>query len=431
MRQYFRGLKFILLIVIVAFVATSLVFVYGSGSLRGDGARGSAPATVNGEDIPAARLQRMQRNYLEYYRRAYRQDITPEMAERMGLTQQVISDLIQEALINQQARREGVDVGDEELRLRIQSIPAFQDDGRFTRERYLATLKQARIEPGEFESEMRRDLLRQKMEALIKDGIKVTDAEVEQAYMTRFERVRADWAYVETEPLMAQITVSDADAAAFVKAHEAQFTRPERRKIWYVLLAPKAFAKTVPDADAEAFYKAHRAEFERPQRLKTSHILVRVPPTGGSEAEKKSKATVEGAIRRAKAGEDFGKLARELSEDTATAPQGGDVGFVGKGEMVPQFEEAVFALKKGEISPQPVRTPFGYHAIMVSDVQDGGVQPFRDAAAKIKEAIFGLAVGGVALPIKTPGGFVIARVAESFPAGVPSFTEIKDKAVNA
>jgi peptidyl-prolyl cis-trans isomerase D len=491
MREYFRGLKFILLVVIVAFIATSLFF-YGSGSLKSDGARGSAPATVNGEDIPASRLQRMQRNYIEYYRRAYRQDITPEMAERMGLTQQVISDLIQEALINQQARREGVDVGDEELRLRIQSIPAFQDDGRFTRERYLAQLKQARIEPGEFESEMRRDLLRQKMEALIKDGIKVTDAEVEQAYMTRFERVRADWAYVETEPLMARITVSDSDAEAFVKAHEAQFTRPERRKIQYVLIAPKAFAKAVPDADAEAFYKEHRAEFERPQRLKTSHILVRVPPTGGSEAEKKSKATVEDAIRRAKAGEDFGKLARELSEDTATAPKGGDLGFVGKGEMVPSFESAVFSLKKGEITPEPVRTEFGYHAIKVTDVQDGGVQPFAEVGPKIKEklaaerseraaeakatearpalaaakdfaaaakqlgldpkdtmvargdglegigrdpqledAVFGLAVGGVSPPIRTPGGFVVVRVAESMPAGVPPFDQVKDQAVNA
>src|SRR6266446_2917437 len=353
MRQYFRGLKFILLIVIVAFVATSLVFVYGSGSLRGDGARGSAPATVNGEDIPAARLQRMQRNYLEYYRRAYRQDITPEMAERMGLTQQVISDLIQEALIIQQAKREGITVSDEELRLRIQSIPAFQEDGRFSRDRYLALLKQQRIEPGEFETEVRRDLLRQRMEALIKDGIKVSEAEVDQAYMTRFEHVRADWAYVESGPLMAQVTVSDADAEAYVKAHEAQFSRPERRRIQYVLIAPKAFAKAVTDADAEAYFKEHRAEFEKPKRLKTAHILVRVPPTGGSEAENKSKAKVEEAIRRAKAGEDFGKLARELSEDTATAPQGGDLGFVGKGEMVPQFEEAVFALKKGEMSPQP------------------------------------------------------------------------------
>src|SRR5262249_20287343 len=123
---------------------------------------------------------------------------------------------------------------------------------------------------------------------------------------------------------------------------------------------------------------------ERPQRYHAAHILVRVPPTGGSEAEDKSKVTLAEAIRRAKAGEDFGKLAKELSEDTATASQGGDLGFVGKGEMVPQFEEALFALKKGEISPQPVRTPFGYHAIKVIDVQEGGLQPFREIAAKIK-----------------------------------------------
>jgi peptidyl-prolyl cis-trans isomerase D len=218
---------------------------------------------------------------------------------------------------------------------------------------------------------------------------------------------------------------------------------------------------------------------------------VRVPPTGGSEAEKKSKATVEEAIRRAKAGEDFGKLARELSEDTATAPKGGDLGFVGQGEMVPAFEAAVSALKKGEITPAPVRTEFGYHAIKVTDVQDSGVQPFTEAGPKIKEklaaerseraaeakaaearpalaaakdfaaeakrlgldakettaargdglegigrdpqledAVFGLAVDGVSPPISTSGGIVIVRVAESVPAGVPPFAQIKDQAIN-
>ncbi len=387
MREYFRGLKLILLFVIVAFIATSFLY-FGSDSLRMGNARSNpAIASVNGEEISPARFQRVQRNYIEYYRRAYQQDITPEMAERLGLTQQVINDLIQESLVLQQAKREGITVSDEELRLRIQTIPAFQDDGRFSRERYLAQLKQARIEPAEFEAEVRREMLRQKMEAIVKDGIKVSDAEVEQVYHARFERVRADWALIESAPLMAQVAVNDADAEAYLKSHEAQFTRPERRRIEYVLVAPRSFALAVTDADAEAYYKEHRGEFERPQRLKASHILVRVPPTGGSEAENKSKAKVEEAIRRAKGGEDFGKIARELSEDTATAPQGGDLGFVGKGEMVPQFEEAVFALKKGEVSPQPVRTPFGYHAIKVFDVQDGGVQPFREIVARIKEKL--------------------------------------------
>jgi peptidyl-prolyl cis-trans isomerase D len=491
MREYFKGLKLILLIVIVAFIATSFLY-FGSDSMRMGNARSDVVASVNGEDIPPARFQRVQRNYIEYYRRTYQQNITPEMAERLGLTQQVINDLIQEALVLQQAKREGITVGDDELRFRIQSIPAFQEDGRFSRERYLAQLKQIRIEPAEFETEVRREMLRQKMEAIVKDGIKVSDAEVEQVYAARFERVRADWALVETAPLMAPVTVSDTDAEAYLKAHEAQFSRPERRRIQYALVTPKAFAQAVTDADAEAYYKEHRTEFERPQRLKASHILVRVPPTGGSDAENKSKAKVEEAIRRAKAGEDFGKLAKELSEDTATASQAGDLGFVGKGEMVPQFEEAVFALKKGEVSPQPVRTPFGYHAIKVFDVQDGGVQPFREIAARIKEklaaerseraaqakadearaalvaakdfaaearklgldvkettaargdglegigrdqqleeAMFGLTVGGVSTAIKTPGGLVIARVAEQFPAGVPPFADIKDKLIEA
>lgn len=491
MREYFKGLKLILLFVIVAFIATSL-FYFGSDSLRGDGGRSAAPITVNGEQIPPARFQQVQRNYIEYYRRSSRQDLTPEMAERMGMTRQVISDLIQETLIVQQAKREGITVTDEELRLRIQSIPSFQEDGRFSRERYLAQLKQARIDPADFETDVRRDMVRQKMEAIVKDGIKVTDPEVEQAYRVRFERVRADWVSIETAPLMAQVTVTDADAEAYVKTHEAQFTRPERRQIQYVLISPKAFVKVVPDADAEAYYKEHRAEFERPMRLKASHVLVQVPPTGGNDAEDKARTKVAEVIRRAKAGEDFGKMAKELSEDTATAPQGGDLGYVGKGELVPQFEEALFPLKKGEISPQPVRTPFGYHAIKVADVQAGGLEPFHDVVVKIKEklgaerseraaqtkadeakpaltaakdfaaeakklgvepkdatlarggglldmgrdpqleeALFGLSVGGVSTPVKTPGGFVIARVTESFPAGVPPFAQIKDKAVDA
>src|SRR5712691_2629157 len=458
MREYFRGMKLILLVVGVAFIATSLVF-YGSTSLRGEGAKASAQiATVNGEDVPPARYQRVLRNYLEFYRRTYQQNLTPEMAERVGLTQQIINELVQEALILQQAKREGITVSDEELRLRIQGIPAFLEDGRFSLDRYKAALKQIRMEPSEFESEVRREMLRNRIEALVKDGIKVSDAEVEQAYGLRYERVRAEWAYVEAAPLMAQVTVSDADAEAFLKTHEARFTRPERRKIQYVLLAPKAFVQAVSDQDAETY----------------------------------SRAKIEEAIRRAKAGEEFGKLAKEISEDTATAGQGGELGFVGKGEMVPQFEEGVFALKKGEVSPQPVRTPFGYHAIKVLDVQDAGVQPFREVAPKIKEklgaerseraaqakadearpalaagkdfaadakqlglevkettiargdglegigrdpgledALFGLAVGGVTPPIKTAVGIMIAKVTEQFAAGVPPFAEVRDRVVEA
>jgi len=491
MREYLGGLKLVLLFVILAFVGTSVVY-FGADALSRKGVGDHSVATVNGEDIPVERFRRAYSSYVEFYRQIYKDRLTQEMMERLGITQQVVNDLVQDALIGQQARREGVVVTDDELRARIQQVRAFQEDGRFSRDRYLLVLHNIRVEPAEFESDQRRDLLRRKMEGLVKDGVKVSPDELLQAYGFRRDRVRAAWTSFDSAPLVATVTVADADLEPYLKAHQAQFTRPERRKLQVAVASPKAFAEPVTDAVAEAYYKEHPAEFEKPRRLRASHVLVRVPPVGGSEAEAKSRAKVEDVIKRAQAGEDFAKLARENSDDTGTAPQGGDLGFVGPGEMVPQFEEALFRLKKGELTPAPVRTPFGYHAIKVLDVQEGGKSAYRDVAAKIKEklltersenaaaakaeqargplqsakdfaaeaknlgveartvtmargdglegigrdpaleeAVFGLGVGGVTSPIKTAGGYVVAKVIEIMPAGVPPLAEIRNEVSEA
>jgi peptidyl-prolyl cis-trans isomerase D len=491
MREYFRGLKFVLLIVIVAFVATSVVY-FGSDAVGRRGMGDNAVASVNGEEIPVERFRRTYQSYVEFYRQIYKDRMTSDMAEKLGIPQQVINDLVQEALIIQQATREGVTVTDDEVRARIQEIRAFQADGRFARERYLQVLRQVRVDPADFEADQRRDMVRRRMEGLVKDGVKLSPDELQQAYGFRKDRVRAAWASIEIAPLMAGITVADGDLEPYVKSHQAQLTRAERRKIQYVLLSPKAFAEPVPDAVAEAYYTEHPAEFEKPRRLRAAHVLVRVPPVGGSDAENASRAKVEDVIKRARAGEDFAKLAREVSEDTGTAPQGGDLGFVGPGEMVPQFEQAVFALKKGEISPAPVRTPFGYHAIKILEVQEGGRSPYKEVAVKIKdkllaersdraagakadqiraplqaakdfgaeaktlgvearaatlsrgdglegigrdtgleETVFALAPGGVSSPLKTAAGYVVVKVAEVLHAGVPPLAEIRNDVIEA
>jgi peptidyl-prolyl cis-trans isomerase D len=491
MREYFRSLKVILLFVIVAFVATSVVY-FGAASMSGSTAPSSgAVAVVNGEEITHERYRRAYANYVELYRQMYKDQLTPEMAERLGLGRQVIDALVQEVLIVQQAAREGLHANDEELRARIQAIPVFNVDGRFSRDRYLEVLKQAKLTPAEFERDQRREIQRRKLEAAVRDGVKVTEDEVRQDYAVRRERVRAAWARLSLDPIMAQTMVPDGEVEPYLKKHEARFTRAERRRVQYVVVGARSFARPVTDAEAEAYYKEHPAEFEKQRRVKTAHVLVRVPTVGGSEAEQKSKAKVADVIKRAKAGEDFAKLAKEASEDTATAGSGGDLGFIGKGEMVPQFEEAAFALGKGEVSPAPVRTPFGYHAIKVLDVQESGREPLKDVAPKIKDklvaersekaaqarieevraplqtakdfpaearglgltpvdvtmsrgdglegigrdaaledSIFNLAGGGVTPPIKTAAGWVMARAVETRPAGVPPLAEIRDQVVD-
>ncbi|MEK7715316.1 MAG: peptidylprolyl isomerase, partial [candidate division NC10 bacterium] len=213
-----------------------------------------------------------------------------------------------------------------------------------------------------------------------------------------------------------------------------------------------------------------------------------VAETGGSEAEDKAKAKSADAIRRARAGEDFAKLAKELSEDPGSAPKGGDLGLVSQGEMVPQFEQALFKLKKGEISPEPVRTPFGFHAVKVLEVREGGRKPLKEVAGQIRdrlaaeaadramktradeirpllqaakdfmaeaktlgltaaestiarvdrlagfgapdpleETAFALTLGGVSTPVKTPAGLVVLKATGTIAAGVPPLGEVRDK----
>ncbi len=488
MRRYRRMLQIGLLLVIAAFVLTS-VFV---GTMRGGPDRADAVASVNGEAIPLERYQRRYQAYLDAYSRVYRDRFSPELAEQLGLPQQAVNDLVQEALVVQRARAEGLEVSDEELNAQIQAVPSFQDNGRFSLRRYQEFLKRRGTSAGAFEGDVRRELTRMKVETTVKGGIKVSDAELEQAFVARREEARAAWALVDVGALATTATASDDEVQSYLKDHASEFKQPDRRRVQYVTLVPKDFRPHVPEADVEKYYTEHTKEFETPRQVRASHLLVSVPQTGGSEAEDKARAKVADVIRRVKAGEDFGKLAGEVSEDPGSKAKGGDLGWVKKGEMVPQFEEALFNLKKGELTAEPVRTPFGYHAIKVFETKEESRKPLREVAPVIRErlageaadkaararadevrpplqaaadfmaegkrlnlapvettlakverplmlggpdpleeAAFALTVGGVSAPVKTPAGWVVLKSIEAIPAGVPPLAEIRDKVVAA
>jgi peptidyl-prolyl cis-trans isomerase D len=489
MRRYRRVLQVGLLLVIAAFVITSVV-VSGAKPFQ-SGPDANSVATVNGETIPTDRFQRRYQAYADAYAQVYRDKFTPELAERMGLPQQVVNDLVQEALVVQRARAEGLEVSDAELNAQIQAIPAFQDGGRFAIKRYHEFLKRRSTTASAFETDVRRELTRMKAESTVRGGVKVAESEAELAWRMRNENVRATWALVDVNALTGGIEVSDADAEAYLKKHESEYKQPERRKVTYVAVSTRDFIKPVAEADIEKYYAANTAEFEKPAQIRVAHILVRVPETGGSEGEDKARTKVADVIRRAKAGEDFSKLAREVSEDPGSKETGGDLGLVRKGEMVPQFEQAAFAMKAGELSAEPVRTPFGFHAIKVSEVLPGAKTPLKEVAAQIRdrisaeaadkaakaradevratlqgaadfsaeakrlglnpldttmpkidpapgtptdsmsEATFGLSPQGVSTPVKTPAGWVIVKHRESLPAAVPPFADVKDRVVAA
>jgi len=484
MRRYRKGLQVGLLVVIIAFVAS--LFVFGSRSFDGASGEGGGDrvATVNGERISRKQYQDRYQAVMDYYSQMNRGRLTAEMAEQLGLPQRVVDELVTEAVVVQRAQAEGLGVDDEEFNASVHAMREFQDNGRFSMDRYRRFLQ---MRGAEAERELRRYLTMRKVQRVIIGGVRATDAEVEQAWQLRQEQVRAAWALVELAPLMATVAVSDDEIAEYLKSHPDEFKQPERRKVQYVTLVPKDFTPKVSDAEVEKYYTEHAKEFETPRQVRASHVLARVGDTGGSEAEDKARAKIADVIRRAKAGEDFAKLARAVSEDPGSKERGGDLDWVKPGDMVPAFEQALFALKKGELSPEPVRTPFGFHAIKVVDVKDDAKKPLKEVAASIRDrlaaegaekaarakadevrpalaaakdftaqakslglspiettmartpkppgftgdslddAAFALALGGVTTPVKTPAGWVVLKVSESLPAGVPPLADIRER----
>src|SRR5438876_888184 len=281
MRRYRRSLQVGLLLVIAAFVAS--LFVFGQRGF-GDGSGRDAVATVNGEAIPLARYERAYQSYVNMYSQTSRQPMTAELAERLGLDRQVMDALVQEALVVQRARAEGLEVTDDDVNAEVNAPTVFHENGRFTRRRFEEVLKRAGIRESAYVEDVRRELTSQRMQGLVTSGVKVTPAEVEHALVLRREEVRAAWALVELGPLFAAATASDDELGKYLSAHPDEFRQPERRKVFSVTLAWKDFLKPVADDAVERYYREHAAEFEEPPRARASHVLVRVPEAGGRAA---------------------------------------------------------------------------------------------------------------------------------------------------
>jgi peptidyl-prolyl cis-trans isomerase C len=139
----------------------------------------------------------------------------------------------------------------------------------------------------------------------------------------------------------------------------------------------------VTEADAKAFYDKNPDKFKQDESVRASHVLLLVDEKADEATKKKTRAEIDAILKRARAGEDFAALAKAHSKD-GSAAQGGDLGFFGKGRMVPEFEQAAFALKPGEIS-DVVTTQFGYHIIKLTERKPSSTVPLETVNAQVKQ----------------------------------------------
>ena len=192
---------------------------------------------------------------------------------------------------------------------------------------------------------------------------------------------------VEIEKIKKQLPSADAFDAELKKSGLTmdQFTANLKKSIretnW--MKSQVNGKDEVTDADAQKFYNDNLKQFANPDMVKATHILFLVPKGAPESVVKAKEEAAKAAIVKANKGEDFTKLASELSEEPGAKQRGGDLGFFAKEQMVPEFATAAFAQKVGSVSPTPVKTKFGFHVIKVTDKKPAGTMPFAEAKTNI------------------------------------------------
>lgn len=344
------------LIVIGIVVVFAINFGPGSLSKGGGGcAGGSAPyaAKVNGKSIPASEWDRQYRQLYALFRQQAGDAFTRELADQLQLPSQAMEQLVDRELVVQEAKRRGLTIGKEELTRAVQSMPAFQDRGQFSFPLYEESARAMYGSAGKFEAALKDDLLYQKMMAAVRSTVKISDAEVRDAWEGENDRVSLRFLRIPLATASAAIrTPGDAEVKAFEEKEAARIAK---------------------------FHQDNAARFDQKKKVRVRHILAKVAQ-GADETQAKQK--ISDAQARLAKGEDFAKVAAALSDDAASKDRGGDVGFVSEGLFDDAFAKAALSLEKGQVS-EPVRSASGWHLLQAEEVVPAKTVPLEVAKAGI------------------------------------------------
>ena len=381
-RDNLKHLAWILWVVIIVLVL-SLAVEFGSSTPQG--ATANVAATVGDETVTIEEFRRQYQQMEQLYRQIYGEQFNPEIAQRLQLPMQALNRAVNQKILLAEAERLGLQVSNEELQREILTIPAFKDDkGRFVgKDTYERILQQNGYSAASFEEEMRKDILLQKLENMLRANVYVSDTDVEQAYREQVERAKIRYVQLPRSRFLQGVEPPQNELQAYYDSHKDEFKRPEQREAAYFLVEPAKLADQLKltDQELQAYYDAHKEEFSREEQVRARHILVMV---NDQRTDEQARQRIEEARTKLASGGDWAAVAQQYSDDPASKESGGDLGMFGRGQMLPEFEQAAFSAQPGKLVG-PIKTSAGYHLIEVTEKTPGGTQPL----AEVKEQIRG------------------------------------------
>ena len=300
--------------------------------------------------------------------------------------QQILKQLVFEKEIEYEAKRLGITVSDQERADRIrQYVPTAFNGGTFVgMDRYSAEV-QARFQltVPVFEELIRQGLLEEKFRKLVTDGVSVGPAELQEEFRYKNEKVKLDYALIKPEDLESKISPDEAEIRAAYEKNRSKYQVPERRVARYALVDVNQLRQNIQVSDdvLKLQYQANIQQYQVPNRVHLEHILFMTGGKTDAEVEEIRKKA-EDVLKQARKGGKFEDLAKKYSEDAAK-DKGGDIGWIGQGQALPEYEKAAFSLPVGSISDL-VRTQIGIYIIKVLEKETAHTKPFDEMKESLR-----------------------------------------------
>jgi len=359
---------------IVGIIVIPFAF-FGIDTFRGGGGDPTI-AKVGDQKIKESQFRAGYEQRLRQLRGLMGEGFREDLIDQDRFRQTVLNDMVQESLLRQHVRNAGYRASNAMVFEALEAIPAFQENGKFSAETYRSRLAAQGYTPERFEQQLRDAIVVDQMREGILGSAFAAPADAAQTYRLDQQQRWLAYATFEVARYLPQVQVSDAQVQERYEQQKAQFLSPERLRVAYVELALDTLPPApAPEAEVlKVLYEADKAtRFSTVEERRARHILINF---GADKAEAKKR--IEALAGKIAQGADFASLASSQSDDPGSKAQGGDLGWVRRGQMLEKFEQALYALATGEVSA-PVETEFGWHLIKLEEVKQARTRPFEDA----------------------------------------------------
>ena len=365
--------KSIIGLIVVLFAFTGFEAIISSGSNSNNAAK------VNGEEITLDALAEAKSLQRRQLMQQFGKDFDANLIDDGLLTESALKGLIARKLLVQAADQSDFAFSSASVDQFMLTAPEFQEDGQFNADRFDQVIRQMGYSRLQFRQMIEQEMRTSQLRAGIAGSAFITEQEA-QAF-ARLERQTRDFSMLTIAPDVAGISVTNAEAEAYYNEHVKEFMTPEQIVVEYIELEKSTFFDqvAVDETELKELYQAEIANLSEQRRA--AHILIEI---SADVSDEQARLKAEQAIERINAGEEFASVASELSDDTGSAAQGGDLGFAVPGVYELEFEEALVALNQGQVS-EPVRTDYGWHVIKLLDVQAADIPSFASLQDKLTQ----------------------------------------------